>query len=138
MKEHKNAEFLRALADGKSVQTKFVGKSENEWMPVENVGGAIVALIRPETDNWSFRIAPETVTVTLANGEVRHINAPLRKVPEVGTVAWFVNAYGYAISSSVHDDIHAITKLFKAGLFATESDAQAWANLQKEILGIKS
>lgn len=131
MTEHKNAQYLRALADGKAVQAKHKELCGGVWVAVTLFDVAMASLVSGNDTGWQFRIAPETITITLASGEARTINAPLREAPKDGAAVWYVSA-GDVCSTQLSNYPGSIWHLF-----TDEKDAQAWADLQREILWVK-
>lgn len=78
MKEHPQAEILRAIADGKTVQMRnAVNLEDNEWWEPSDALGYI------NSGKHEFRVKPETITI---NGH--EVPCPVREPLEVGTKYW--------------------------------------------------
>lgn len=72
---HPKAEILRAIADGKKVQTRLIG-DDDWWEPA-----AVLQYINDE--GREFRIKPETMSI---NGQ--EFPAPVREPLKCGTKYW--------------------------------------------------
>ena len=85
MAEHKYAQVLRWIADGKAVQCKA---HRGEWVELEEAGRALHSIglgtsIPPE----GYRLKPRTVKIGS-----REVEAPVLE-PEVGQTLWYWDNY---------------------------------------------
>lgn len=93
--EHKNAEILRAIADGRKVQYRnsTSGKDWIQYGPWQNFNTKYVEacsdLLAPGRLQW--RIAPKTVKIGDAE-----VPEPCRVIPEVGFKFWTLTPFGGA------------------------------------------
>lgn len=76
MKEHPQAEILRAIADGKTVQIRNLHTDENWFTPT-------YAAKYVDDPNFEFRIKPKTITI---NGH--GVPKPVREPLENGDKYW--------------------------------------------------
>ncbi len=93
--EHVNAEILRAIADGKKVQYRYITQEVNwKWVgPWQDFDSSDIelcgSLLAPDKLRW--RIAPETIKI----GEYE-VPEPCREAPEVGFKFWTLTPFGGA------------------------------------------
>lgn len=75
-----------------------------------------------------------TITLTV-NGREWVLPEPLRKTPDDGTTYWSVGWTGLPWEGIWADDHREIRALEQGNLYATEADAQAWAEFDKWCRG---
>ena len=127
--EHKYAQVLRWIADGKKVEGRTAG-TMNEWCDVTDWNDtALSATVRGEWD-YEFRLKPRTITV---NG--REIVAGESEAPIEGMKYWFPTFSGQELVDWYQWDGDGADKtLLKNGcVHLTKENAIAHA---KAMLGI--
>lgn len=80
-KQHPYAEILRAIADGKQIQSKLEGEWVDRSYPM-----ALQDISLNRIDRDSIRVKPKTIRI----GEF-DVPEPLRVAPEIGTEYWVMD-----------------------------------------------
>lgn len=121
MAEHKYAQALRWLADGKEVEVRW--GSRPEWLPLSNRNEIVNDEIMRGAGGYEFRLKPRTVKIGS-----REVEAPvLEPVLEPGTPGsvWTWNS-DYCRPSEHPDRSCVATEQYALGLcFATEEACRA-------------
>lgn len=131
--EHKYAQVLRWIADGKKVQVLSEGVlGDSAWKPIAEVMSPDCwKEVIDEVDEYEFRLAPRTVKV----GDVE-IESSIRDAIHGQSVYW-VNQFGEAVSfkylvmDSLHENLMNQGKLF-AAKEAAEAAHDAWVKLMTQ------
>jgi hypothetical protein len=133
--EHKYAQVLRWIADGKKVQAMNMRAEKNGWcdFPWDFNERALSTVLKglDLIDEYAFRLAPRTVKV----GDVE-IEAPLQGGSH-GSTAYYTNAHGRAVSFDLEIGDAASDGLLRGGrLFSTPESAKAahaaWVKLMTQ------
>lgn len=129
MTEHKYAQVLRWIADGKRVQGKSIDSSE--WVDVKEWGAYKFQLAFQDGEGgYQFRLVPRTVKV----GDVE-IEAPLDSAAH-GSTAYFCDDFGAAHEIGVMlGSMHHAALLQSGRLFSSAEAAEAahaaWVKLMR-------
>jgi len=78
MKEHQQADILRAIADGKTIQTRYVA---SDWFDVEP--NKALVFLATNCDSSKIRIKPETLLINS-----HEVHEPVREPLKDGQAYW--------------------------------------------------
>lgn len=136
--EHNYADFLRAFAEGASIQARYKGLDDSCWISLTDNTRATIAFIDGQEDEWEFRIQPRELELSISTGAVLVINAPLRTAPKEGTKVWLLSVMGepkcFEFGHGL--DLNSLYMLRKGLLFETEEDAVRWEDARQKLVGV--
>lgn len=138
MKEHKNNALLRALADGKSIQTKYFTSDDDCWEPLIGNADAMKDFLEGDHSSWEFRVMRETLDINISSTQVITIQSPIRVAPAEGTIVWHLDMHGtprkFDFGNSGYCNNHLMME--KGFLFETKKDALLWEDTRRKLMKV--
>ena len=132
-KEHPQAKWLRAIADGETLQYRYK-QGDDAWVTIGPLA-ALEVLLDPYASTNNYRIKPRTITIGKCE-----VAEPMREAPKRHTCYFYLSAAGGSGVEEINwiDDGHDAGALATGMCWLKREDAELAAKAITELLTGKS